>query len=138
MTKYFTITAILSIAAILAHSAPPAAITMRAGWTGAANEFDFNTANYLVDQENTRLAALDPPGTPLLKSTDAELKASTTTILEANWQRAWESYGISAINAGYVSGAPSKSNDEVRRLYRDATDTGRAAAIAALEANQAP
>ena len=112
-------------------------LTFNTSWTGTPNEFDINAAHFLVDLENAKLAAEEPPGTPLPKSNNAQLKSSVETILNATQLKSWSSYGDQAVAAGYVAGTPEKTNSEVKDLYKNATDAGRLAAIAALEANQA-
>jgi|DEB0MinimDraft_6_1074348.scaffolds.fasta_scaffold59451_2 hypothetical protein len=88
-------------------------------------EKDADAANLIVDQENERRAALDPPEAPLPKSNNAELKASYETVLSATLLSAHMSYQKQA--------AEKKSQDaDAKTLWENATNAQRDAAIAAL------
>jgi len=118
---------------------PQSALTFTVDYTGTPNEVDFNTALFLIDTENTRRAGLEVPGTPLLKSNSAEVKASAKEILGVFIQNAWERYLARANDVqGYVAGAPAKTKQELEALRKNSTDAGKAAAIAAYESNQKP
>ncbi len=92
--------------------------------TGIADEEDRRAFRYVVDQENARLAALNPPGTPLPASTVAERRASYELILQpklVDWHRS----NISESDVATLAA--------VRALWPTATDAKRNAALAALQ-----
>lgn len=98
------------------------AITVNA--TGTADEEDRSGMEYQIDKENARRAALDPPGTPLPKSTASERKASYETIAAAviaGWHQ-------ENIDLGSVA-----SLAQIKALWPTATISQRNAAFAALQ-----
>jgi len=60
-------------------------------YIGTADADDILAARRLVDIENTRRAALVPPGTPL-STLPVNLKASALTVFSATITAAWLSY----------------------------------------------
>lgn len=103
-----------------------ATLAITANATGTADEEDRRAMILVIDAENERRASLVPPGTPLLKSSGAERKASYETVLAMR---------LAEIHASYISQAGEKA------LFRDlkprwdiATDAQRSACAAALPA----
>lgn len=92
------------------------------GATGA----DAKAAQYIVDNENARRAALDPPGTPLPTSPANALLASYETVLAATLSTAHDSYIVQAADADL-------SEQNARERWRLSSDAQRAAALAELE-----
>jgi hypothetical protein len=86
---------------------------------------DTDAAQYIVDQENARRAAADPPEDPLLDSNGAELKASYTTVLEQTLLAAHVSYQKQAA-------AAKLDVQNIRTLWQSATNAQRDAARTAL------
>ena len=90
-----------------------------------ADADDFRAAQYIIDIENARRAALDPPETPLPVGTNAEVKASYESMLLEIIDRAHNSYKKQASEQAL-------SNNNIKSLWESATDAERQAAIAAL------
>lgn len=90
-----------------------------------ADANDFRAAQYIIDIENARRAALDPPETPLPVGTNAEVIASYESILLEIIDKAHNSYKKQASEQAL-------SNNNIKFLWESATDAERAAAIAAL------
>jgi hypothetical protein len=89
---------------------------------------DRRAMEWLIDQENLRRIALDPPLATLPKSTAAERKASYEIILAAE---------LAAIHVNMIA----RANDSVlsdpafatlKPLWKDATPAQKSAAVAAL------
>ena len=66
--------------------------------TEANAERDGQAARYIVDQENERRAALDPPGDPLPTTPAGELLTSYETCLAQTLESAHESYALQAVS----------------------------------------
>ena len=94
-------------------------------FTGSPDDNDTAAAQLIVDNENARRAAQEPPETPLPDSTGAELKASYLTILLEIVTNAHASYSKQAAEQAAQS-------QDVKTLWQDATDSQRAAAVTAL------
>jgi hypothetical protein len=90
-----------------------------------ADADDFRAAQYIIDIENARRAALDPPETPLPDSTNAEVKASYESMLLEIIDKAHTSYKKQASEQALA-------NDNIKSLWESATDAERQAAITAL------
>ena len=90
-----------------------------------ADADDFRAAQYIIDIENARRAALDPPETPLPVGTNAEVKASYESMLLEIIDRAHTSYKKQASEQALA-------NDNIKSLWESATDAERQAAISAL------
>jgi len=103
----------------------PTLLVFTVDFTGAVSENDTTAAKYIIDIENTRLAGLDPPVAPLLNSTGAEIKASYLGLLSTLVTRTHDSYIQQAIDK-------SSETANAEQLWKDATDSQRAAAITAL------
>ena len=103
-----------------------AAITFQVNFTGNPDEMDDAAAQYIVDVANARLAAEDPPGTPLPDGNPGQLKASYLSELEAIVLRAHESY-TRAVREKEIT-----NPDGVKAKWKAATNAQRAAALAAL------
>ena len=93
--------------------------------TSNLDNADRKAVRFIVDAENARRAALDPPETPLLTGSASEYKASYEEILKETLERA---------HASYIDQAGDKelTARDVRTLWRGATDAQRDAAVAAL------
>jgi hypothetical protein len=89
------------------------------------NADDFRAAKYIIDIENAKRAALDPPETPLPVGTNAEVKASYESMLLKIIDEAHNSYKKQASEQAL-------SNNNIKTLWESATDAERAAAITAL------
>lgn len=89
------------------------------------NAADSDAATYIVEAENERRAAADPPETPLPYATGAELKASYLAMLESIIDRAHASYQKQ-------SATKKLETENVKTLWQTATEAQRAAAVAAL------
>ena len=94
--------------------------------TNASKESDAQAARYLVDRENDRRAALDPPETPLPTTPAASLLSS--------WEIAL-AQGLAAAHPGHVAMAAREAADTASHKERWAisTDAQRAASTAQLE-----
>ncbi len=100
------------------------AITFSVDFSGTPDEFDRAAAQFVIDAENARRAAADPPETPLPDSTAAEVKASYLGELGK---------AIDSAHANYAKAARTQEiEQQVRAAWSDATDAQRAAALAAL------
>lgn len=100
-------------------------VIILANVTGSADEEDRRAIKLLIDQENARRAALDPPGTPLPDSTAAERKASYESVLALLLASAHASYIAQAGDRVLLS--------QLKPLWQAANDAKRAAALAALQ-----
>ena len=114
---------LLSSFLFLLCAASALAIDFTVAYTGSPSELDVAGANKRVEDENARRAALDPPGTPLLLSTGAELKASYLEVLAADITRA---HASKVLEANETSLAVAKA------FWDTATEAERASAIVAL------
>jgi len=94
---------------------------------GTATERDVRAAIYAIDQENVIRAAATPPGTPLLKGTQAQIKASLETIMAQK---------NAEIHQHNLAMAEREKLQAAAALFEGATDAGQAQAIAILQANQ--
>ena len=94
-------------------------------FTGSPDDYDKDAANLIVDQENERRAALDPPLPLLPKATGAQLKSSYLIVLTDI---------VTAAHASYTSQAAEAQAGQanIRELWLAATNAQRAPAIAAL------
>lgn len=92
--------------------------------TNASASADGQAATYIVDQENARRAALDPPLDPLPKSTNQELLNSYEAVLGQILASAHESY---------VKKAAETSLQEAKSRWEISSDAQRAAAVAELQ-----
>ena len=99
-------------------------VIILANVTGSADEKDRRAMKMLIDQENERRAALDPPGTPLPQSTAPERRASYETVLQPI---------LASAHASYIQQAGERVLlSDLKPLWAAATDAKRAAALAAL------
>lgn len=103
------------------------AIELTVDFTGRPDGFDREAAIMCIEQENERLAALDPPQDPLPYETNAELKASYLAYLDDIITKAHESYKLQAAEK-------AERENNVRDLWKEATPAQRQAAVAALQA----
>jgi hypothetical protein len=103
------------------------AIELTVDFTGRPDGFDREAAIMCIEQENERLAALDPPQDPLPYETNAELKASYLAYLDQIVSQAHDSYKAQAAERNH-------SSENVKDLWKQATPAQRAAAKAALQA----
>ena len=100
------------------------AITFSVGFTGTPDEYDIAAAQYVIDAENARRAAQDPPESPLPDGSGAEIKSSYLGELGK---------AVDSAHANYAKAARTQSLEtQVRQAWIDATDAQRAAALAAL------
>lgn len=91
--------------------------------TGTPTEADKHAAQYAVDTENARRAALDPPGTPLPSGTAIQLRDSYQTILG----------GVNVdIHAHNLAQSDTATLQEFKDAWPNATDAQRQAALTAL------
>lgn len=93
--------------------------------TGTPTSFDLEAATMVVEEENARRTALDPPEDPLPTGTNIQLRDSYLTIIIAR---------IEEIHANYVRTAALRDHEEkgVKDLWKNATPAQRQAAITAL------
>lgn len=99
-------------------------ITISVSISGSADEADKRAALLLVEAENTRRAAMDPPDTPLGTTPLATLATSYETVLQQM---------LDAAHLSYVQQSHDRTLDQqAKQLWADATDAQRAAAISAL------
>lgn len=93
--------------------------------SGTPNSFDLDAATMVVEQENERRAALDPPEDPLPIGTTVQLRDSYLSIIV---QR------IAQVHASYAKQAAEKelAEQSIRDKWLAATPAQRAAAVAAL------
>ena len=98
------------------------AITFSVGFSGTPDEFDIAAARFVIDAENARRAAADPPETPLPDGTGAELKASYLGELES---------AVDNAHANYAKAARKNEQDtRISNKWQDLTDDQRARIIA--------
>jgi hypothetical protein len=90
---------------------------------------DRRAMEFIIGLENTRRAALTPPGTPLVFSTAAERKTAYETCLNALMISAHASY-IKQANESVLA---DPQFQDLRPLWKDASVEKKAAAIAALQ-----
>lgn len=95
-------------------------------YTGTPTADDILAARHIIFLENKRLAALTPPGTPLLFSTPAQLKASYISVLVST---------ITSAHTSYVQQAKSAQGAEVRFTAAE-LETIRANLVARLNAGE--
>lgn len=102
----------------------PTVLVFSVSFTGTPTGHDTGAAQFIVDIENTRLAGLTPPGTPLPDSTPGELKASALGLLSTEIQQKWDTY---------VKKAGAKAGDiaDIKQIWLDATDEQRVAMVIA-------
>lgn len=95
---------------------------------GTPDEKDLAAARLIVTRENERRAALDPPEDPLPTSTPVEIRAGFLTVLDTQI--------LPNAHASWIREAAEiqLAQQDVKSLWRDATDAQRAAAVAALQA----
>lgn len=87
---------------------------------------DIETGTLLVERENERRAALEPPEDPLPYSNNTELKESVELLLNTKiLVSAWTSWKREAA-------AKAREDQNIKDLWESATDAERAAAISAL------
>ena len=110
---------------ISATGQAPTNLAFQVGFTGTTTENDIAAARFIIDSENVRRAAIDPPESPLPTGNSAEIKASYLTILAEIVTKAHNSYIIQA-------GNKSEEEANVGSLWKEATQAQRDAAIAAL------
>lgn len=93
--------------------------------TNASAAADGQAATMIVENENERRAALDPPETPLPLATNQELLASYETILSETLAKA---------HTSYIAQAATKASTllSVKERWAASTDAQRNLAIAAL------
>ena len=101
-----------------------AVVTIAANVTGIADEEDRRAMVHVIDAENARRAALDPPGVALTKSTAVERRTSYETVMAMR---------LGEIHASYIAQSNVASLADVRALWATATDAKRNAALAALQ-----
>jgi hypothetical protein len=92
--------------------------------TGNADREDRNAMLHKIAEENTRRAALDPPGEVLPSSTVVEQRASYAIIM---------SMTANDVHRHNVSQSDVATLRDVQQLWPNATDQQRAAALAALQ-----
>lgn len=90
---------------------------------GAFTPEDRRGMIYVIEKENARRAALDPPGTPLPLSDNIEIRNSYEVVTTATMQAAHDSY---------IEQSNVASLRDVRTVWDAATDAQRNAALAAL------
>jgi hypothetical protein len=103
------------------------AITFSIDFTGTPDSTDVEAAKLIIQKENDRRAALDPPEAALPDGTGAELKTSYLSLLADIVANAHGSYANQAA-------AEKLKTQSVESLWASATDAQRTAAIAALQA----
>ena len=93
--------------------------------TNASATSDGQAATMIIENENERRAALDPPETPLPLATNQELLASYETILAETLAKA---------HASYITQSADKASTtlSVKERWAASTDAQRDLAIAAL------
>lgn len=89
-----------------------------------ADASDLRAAKYIVDLENVRRAAADPPETLLPAANNAEYASSYETMLLVIVARAHESYKKQQAEAELAT-------QDIRSIWENATDAQRAAMITA-------
>ena len=99
------------------------ALTWSVDFSGNPDRSDRDAAQWLIDNENARRAAMDPPLSPLPSGNGAELKASYLAVLTET---------INSTHASYIQQAAEKTQQDVRELWRNASEVQRQAAITAL------
>lgn len=93
--------------------------------TGTPSENDILAATKIVEEENAKRAAEEPPGTPLPYSNLSELASSYETVLASIVEKA---------HTGWAKAAKQEALEtQVKDLWLNATDAQRAAAVAALQ-----
>jgi len=107
-----------------APTEPTTALVFSVSFTGTPSGTDVRAARLIVDAENVRLAALDPPGTPLATTPASALKASYLGLLADI---------ITNTHLSYIKQAGKQDERlDLVTLWRDATDAQRDSAITAL------
>lgn len=99
------------------------AIVFTVDYTGTPDENDRLAAKHIIEQENARLASLEPPQPPLPYATDAELKSSYLGY--------WDTKTTNA-HADYARQAKAKSYSGIKDLWDQADDATRDQVIALL------
>lgn len=104
-------------------------ITFSVGFTGTPDAEDQRAARHAIFTENTRRAALTPPGTPLPNSTAAEVRASYLSILTsqiANQHSTNITYAAS--RDGVAERFTTDELDQIRRNLVDRLNAGESKA----------
>ena len=91
--------------------------------TGTLDQIDRRAMLAKVLEENTRRAALVPPGTPLAFSTNTEIRTSYESLL---------SVVLNDVHNHNISQSDIATLRDIRARWPNATDQQRAAALAAL------
>ena len=91
--------------------------------TGSLDQEDRRAMVYIINQENARRAALDPPGEPLPISTNVEIRQSYAVVQSAL---------LTAAHLSYVQQSNVATLQDLREAWNTATDNQRNAALAAL------
>lgn len=95
-------------------------------FTGTPDDEDNMTAEWIVDTENARRAALDPPGTPLAKTPAATLKASTLEVLrDNNLTGAWANYvkqAAESVNQDFTNAQVEEIRANLKRRIQAGED----------------
>ena len=93
-------------------------------YTGTPDADDQRAARYIIDQENARRAALDPPGTPLEKTPGSALKANYLHLLMDDvLTNAHLSY-IGQANDAANDGFTDAQVDQIKANLKDRLDAG--------------
>lgn len=95
------------------------ALAIAVSLTGSPSETDIRAATLIVEQENERRAALDPPGTPLAVTPLGVLSTNYEGLLQGILVGAHTSY-IQQSNERYIT------NEERVNAFKSASDSVRA------------
>lgn len=91
--------------------------------TGTLDQEDRRAMLFIVEAENARRAALNPPEDPLPISTNVEIRQSYAVVQSAL---------LTAAHLSYIEQSDVASLAEIRELWGPASDAQRNAARAAL------
>ena len=91
--------------------------------TGSLDQEDRRAMLFIVNAENARRAALNPPEDPLPISTNVEIRQSYAVVQSAL---------LTAAHLSYIEQSDVASLAEIRELWGPASDAQRNAARAAL------
>ena len=91
--------------------------------SGTLDQEDRRAMLFVVEAENARRAALDPPEDPLPISTNVEIRQSYAVVQSAL---------LTAAHLSYIEQSDVASLAEIRELWGPASDAQRNAARAAL------
>ena len=91
--------------------------------TGSLDQEDRRAMLFIVEAENARRAALDPPEDPLPISTNVEIRQSYAVVQSAL---------LTSAHLSYVQQSNVASLQDIRAAWDSATDAQRNAALNAL------